>query len=72
MQTYQKVADNHTVTGIFCDVRRGKSQNQRWSVYFRGRFEGRFNTKGLAIQVASHLVQDACRDYVKEIDSCQN
>ena len=51
-----KFTETRTHVGCFAEVVRGNSQNQRWSVYFRGEFLGRFERKAQAVQVAERAV----------------
>lgn len=57
-----KIHENHSHVGYFCDVKRGKSSNQRWSVYFNGEFLARFNKKKQAVQYAEHRVWAMIKD----------
>lgn len=59
-----KKTEGCTHVGVFCEVIRGKSQNQRWSVYFMGKFLARFNTKNQALQFAEHRIWAAMKDMV--------
>jgi len=51
-----KLTDCKHVIGIFCEITRGASPNQRWRVGFMGTHMGTFRTAKQAEQVAAHIV----------------
>jgi len=59
-----KKSEHCSHVGIFCELRKGKSQNQRWSVYFMGDYLDAFRTRNQAKQYAEHRIWAAIKDMV--------
>lgn len=60
----ERITERRQVVGLFCELKRGRSVNQRWTVYFNGDEIGKFRTRSLAKQFAESRIWAAMQDMV--------
>lgn len=60
----EKITERKNIVGVYCTLTRGRSVNQRWTVYFMGEEIGKFRTRSLAVQFAEQRIWAAMVDIV--------
>lgn len=58
----EKLTERKNVIGIYCILTRGRSENQRWTVWFMDKPIGKFRTRKLAAQFAQNAIRKAIQD----------